>query len=173
MPDIRDITDPGSFIPEPVTPWWMWLIVALGLILLIGAIYWIYKARTSKAFQQKPSIDKARDEIQKLRDNADDMEPHTAATELSLIVRRYLAGAFSDPALFETNEEFTLRQSALPSLHTESRELVTQHLSKLSQLKYSPVTESNISENITEHIDQANELLSHIESHLNQPVKSS
>lgn len=173
MPDIHDITDPGAFIPEPSTPWWVWVALVLSIILLLAATYWIYKIRTAKKLYEKPSIDSARDEIKNLRNMAEEMEPHTAATELSLIVRRYLAGAFSDPALFETNEEFTLRQTALDKIPAKSRDLVTQHLSELSQLKYSPATGTSISETVTQHIDQADELLSHIELHINQPEKLS
>lgn len=168
MPDIRDITDPGSFIPEASTPWWVWLAVALGVILLAVIVYLFYKFRKTDDTPKTPSIQEARDEINALRAEAENMEPHEAATELSLIIRRYLAGAFSDPALFETNEEFTLRQQALTKLHPESRQLVTQHLSELSQMKYSPAKGKRLSEIITGHIDQADEVLSHIDLHLNQ-----
>lgn len=171
MPEILDITEPGIFFPEPQTPWWVWLTLALSILFLVVLIYVIHKIRSSRPQAQKASIQRAREEIQEFRKKAGDLEPHEAATELSLIIRRYLAGTFSDPVLFETNEEFTLRERALAKLHSESRPLVKNYLNALSKLKYSPQKQSleQAEEAIAQHVDHADELLSHIELHLNQP----
>jgi len=52
------------------------------------------------------------------------------ATETSLIVRRYFAATLSEPALYETTEEFQSRQIDLP-------QHVAELLNRLSNAKYS------------------------------------
>ncbi len=62
---------------------------------------------------------RARDEITQLKETVSETPINKAATELSLILRRYLASTFHDPALFETNEEFAIREGALSSLQED------------------------------------------------------
>lgn len=80
-----------------------------------------------------------------------------------MILRRYLADAFEDPAIFETNEEFILRESALNQLHPDSREPVSQFLTKISDIKYAPDTPNEDSTKITQLLDQAEDLIANIE----------
>jgi hypothetical protein len=98
--------------------------------------------------------------LEKLKTEASEHEPQTIATRISLIIRQYLEAAFDDPALFETNEEFTLRPHALAKLHPDSRKPVTDHLGVLSQLKYAPAV--NV-EHLSDLIDQAAGILANIE----------
>jgi hypothetical protein len=60
-----------------------------------------------------------------------------AATQASLILRRYLATASGDPALFETPEEFIARRDSLKSLAEEAREAAREQFDRLAALKYS------------------------------------
>lgn len=177
MPDIHDITAPGAYIPEATTPWWVWLLVALGTLALLAVAYLVYKKLTTKLTQKQPSIQDARADLQELRENAPQMAPNSIATELSLITRRYLEATLADKALFETNEEFTLRPDALAELPTDLNIQVTGYLGELSQLKYAPSQpigqDSPLSDSIHEHIHQASTLLSHVESHLTQETKPS
>jgi len=165
MPDFYDITDPGEFLPEPSTPWWLWLLVGLGVILGLGLIYYIFKKSTA-AKQRATLLDNARAKLQKLREEAPDLPPQVTATRISLIIRRYLEAAFNETALFETNEEFTLRESALAQLHPDSRAPITDHLSTLSQLKYAPNT---ITINSDTLITDAENILANIEINVNDP----
>ncbi|BDS08373.1 hypothetical protein NT6N_34130 [Oceaniferula spumae] len=158
MPDIHDITAPREFLPEPTTPWWIWAVVGLCAALVIGLVIW-FLCRPNTAKQRATLLDKARADLNQLKEDAPKLAPQITATRISLIIRRYLEAAFQDPALFETNEEFTLRQRALEKLHPDSREPVTNHLTRLSQLKYTP---ANSSEPAT-LIDEAQELLANIE----------
>ena len=162
MPEIRDITDPLTFIPEEATPWWIWLALILVLLLIFLSALFFLK-RKIQSVHSKSSLDEARQEISLLREASPEMEIHETATQLSLILRRYLASAFRDPALYETDEEFKLRPHALKSIHPSSRSKVTEHLSSLSQLKYAPVKNIKTGEVISSYIDQAEAIINNIE----------
>ena len=164
MSDFHDITDPGEFLPEPSTPWWIWVLVALASLLALALAYCIYKkSRSTKGLTTL--LDQARARLEKLRKQSPDLPPHVTATKISLIIRQYLASAFNDPALFETNEEFTLRESALAQLHPDSRAPITQHLTTLSQIKYAPTATTNITQLITD----AENIIANIEINVNDP----
>ena len=159
---IHDITDPGEFLPEPLPlwqTWWFLLAVGIGIILLVVIIYFIFRKK-SETKRRKTLLDKARERLKQLKSEAEGEQPQTIAIRISLIIRQYLEAAFNDPALFETNEEFTLRPHALEKLHPDSRVAVTTHLAELSQLKYAPDASSD---HISGLIDQAGEILANIE----------
>ena len=164
-PDIHDITDPGEFLPEP-TPFWQsgWFIalVITGLILIALILFLIFRKKTTVA-THKTLLDKARERLEKLKSDDQPRQAQAIATRISLIIRQYLEAAFEDPALFETNEEFTLRPHALAMLHPDSRQPVTELLITLSQLKYTPHVSAD---RIDELIKQAGDVLSHIELHI-------
>lgn len=159
---IHDITDPRAFLPDPA-PWWQswWGLLAMAFsVMLIGLILYFIFSRKSKTNLRKTLLDRARERLDHLKSEADAEEPQTIATRISIIIRQYLEAAFDDPALFETNEEFSLRPHALEKLHPDSRKPVTDHLNELSQLKYVPSTHT---EHISDLIDQAGHILAHIE----------
>jgi len=158
MPEIKDITPPGEFLPEPSTPWWLWALAGLGVLMLIAIVIW-FICKPSPAKKRANLLDEARARLSHLKEESPALAPHVTATRISLIIRRYLEAAFKDPALFETNEEFTLRPDALEKLHEDSRAPVTDHLTRLSQLKYAPVNSSEPAD----LIDEAEELLANIE----------
>ncbi|MGJ8676519.1 MAG: DUF4381 family protein [Akkermansiaceae bacterium] len=162
MPDIRDIPDPEQFLPEPTTPLWVWIALALGLISLAILLYFLFRKKTVSEPAQLP-IETAREEMEKLKQEIDLKPAHATATELSLIMRRYLSSALNDPALFETNEEFSLRPGALKSLKGDSKEKITQFLRDLSTLKYTPSDrvgkEGRFRELITSQVSEGENLL--------------
>ena len=165
MPEIRDITDPTEFIPEPSTPWWVWGLIACGVLLIAGIIVIIVRKR-KPAKARRSLLDKARTKLAKLRKQAESLPPHTIATRTSMVIRHYLETAFDDPALFETNEEFTLRPNALEALHPDARQQVTDHLQDLSHLKYEPnKDQASSTERALQLIGDAEKLLAHIELH--------
>ena len=157
-PKIHDITAPGDFLPEPTTPWWIWALGAITL-LAVTIIITIWLRKPNHAKQRATMLDEARGRLKKLREEAPTLAPHDTATRASLIIRRYLEGAFKDPALFETNEEFTLRPKALSKIHPNCREQIKSYLTKLSQLKYTP----SHSDETDVLIDEADDLLALIE----------
>ena len=136
----------------------MWVLAGIFLAILLIGTYFIF--RKSQSTRLKATLlDKARQKLQKLRENTT-LAPHVVAIRISLIIRRYLAIAFEDPALFETNEEFTLRETALAQLPPDSRQPVIDHLHTLSQIKYAP-DDSAISTDVL--IDAAESLLANLE----------
>ena len=141
--------------------------MVLGLIVLLAAVivFIIIRKRCPKDLQQT-SLDKARSRLNTLREETDTAPPHTIATRTSIIIRSYLEEAFQDPALFETDEEFVLRPTALQSLPSAARNEVSDFLHDLSSLKYAPHKSARPSpEDSGVIIDHAEKLLSVIELH--------
>ena len=170
-PPIRDITEPGKFLPSPSPLWhsgWFWLLVILATTFVGVISYRIYRKKTATHHSQS-LLQQAREQLESLRSKAAKLDPQTSAVRISLIIRQYLEAAFEDPALFETSEEFTLRPHALAKLHPDCRSPIVHHLCDLSGLKYSP---SEISHHISELIDQAAGLLTRIEQILSSPEPS-
>lgn len=159
MPDFSDITDPIEFLPQPTTPWGLYAGASVLLLLLTSLLVYAFLRRHQNHRRHHSHLDHARARLTELRRQADSTPPHLAATQLSLILRRYLAAAFDDPALFETNEEFCLRESALAQLHPDSRHPVSLYLSDLSQIKYVPQSAIPVSQ----LIDQAETVIANIE----------
>ena len=86
-------------------------------ILLICFI--VRKRKTNQT--RRDLLDKARAKLSELKDQSASLKPEMNATRISVILRQYLEAAFEDPALFETNEEFTLRPTALERIHPDVR----------------------------------------------------
>ncbi len=157
-PNIHDITAPGEFLPEPTYPWWVWAIAAASVaFIIILVILWLRKPDTAK--ERSTLLDDARARLAKIKEKAPNMQPHTIATETSLVIRRYLVNAFKDPAIFETTEEFTLRPQALAKLPPNSQQPIKDYLTKISELKYSP----SLTTNASQLVDEAESLLANIE----------
>ena len=164
-PNIHDITAPGEFLPEPTTPWWVWALVATGVI--AATILVILRLRHPHPNKQRANLlEETYARLAKLKKESPTLALEEIATKASLIIRRYLEIAFHDPALFETNEEFTLRPHALEKIHPDCREPITSYLTNLSQLKYAP-SQSDRPQAI---IDGAEDLLAQLELHV-MPVK--
>ena len=128
-------------------------------VLLIITLIIVWLRRPNHAKRRATLLDEARARLAKLKEQAPSMPPHTIAVQTSLVIRRYLEAAFNDPALFETNEELTLRPQALEKLHPDSREPTKDYLTRLSELKYAPSPETAAGK----LIDDAEDLLANIE----------
>ena len=163
MPEIRDITPPTEFIPEPTTPWWIWSLIALGIIVVLAIIILLIK-KNQPARRQNTLLDKTRRQLNQLQNDANNLSPATLAIHISIIIRNYLKTAFKDPAIFETQQEFTLRENALQKLPPEIRSQIKAHLQNLSDLKYEPNQDKDVSKDQAESlIQEAQQLLAHIE----------
>lgn len=170
-PPIHDITDPGEFLPGPPPLWhlwWFWLTVIVAFSLVSLILFFILRKKP----QAKPELtllEQAKSRLDKLKAESSILEPQTSAVRISLIIRQYLEAAFEDPALFETNEEFTLRPDALEKLHPDCRQAVSKHLAALSELKYFPSGEHD---HILDLINQAAHILAQIEQSVASPEPS-
>lgn len=161
-PDIHDITSPEEFLLGQPPLWqspWFWVLVITG-ILLMGFVLRKFTRQKTNQKKRKQLLEKATEALSALKAEIDSLKPQTSAVRISLIMRQYLEAAFEDPALFETDEELTLRPHALAQLQHDCRTAVIDHLHKLTQLKY---VEAGQQGPILELIDQAIEVLHMIE----------
>jgi len=141
--------------------------VAICLGALLVGIFLIFRKRQS-ARLNATLLDDARKKLKQLRAETT-LPPHVVALHLSLIIRSYLEKAFEDPALFETNEEFTLRETALAQLPPDSRQAVISYLQTLSQIKYAPA-DSTV--NTAQLINNAESLISNLEINVTPQANS-
>ena len=170
-PDIHDISSPEEFLLREAPLWqsaWFWSLLMIGSVIVWLIIRRVGKAKTSAELRQE-LLEDATTALIALKTKVDSMSPQASAVHISLIIRQYLEAAFQDPALFETNEELTLRPEALEQLHPQCRTAVMDHLGELSQLKY---VASSQQDHITELIDQTIELLKITEPAPFQPEHS-
>ena len=161
-PDIHDITSPEEFLLGQPPLWqspWFWVLVITGILLMGFVLRKLTRQKTSQKKRQH-LLDTATEALSALKAEIDSLQPQTSAVRISLIMRQYLEAAFEDPALFETDEELTLRPHALSQLQHNCRTAVIDHLHKLTQLKYVAAGQQDP---ILELIDQAIEVLHMIE----------
>jgi len=127
---------PETFLPAAPT-WYPWAIAAAIILILLLICVLIRIFRKPKA--TPPSLPKenffqiASENLEKLVGQGDTRPLAEIAAHSSLAIRSYLAGSISEPALYETVEEFKARQVDLPN---EAEEL----LSDLNEAKYSKST---------------------------------
>ena len=161
-PDIHDITSPEEFLLGQPPLWqspWFWVLMITGILLMGFVIHRLTKKKTNQK-KRRQLLETAVEALSALKAEIDSLKPQTSAVRISLIMRQYLEAAFEDPALFETDEELTLRPHALAQLQHDCRTAVIDHLHKLTQLKY---VEAGQQGPILELIDQAIEVLHMIE----------
>ena len=74
-----------------------------------------------------------------------------AATECSLILRRYLVALTGDPALFETHEEWVSRHDAIENLDADLQQQTRSLFSQLAEWKYAPADHGDEPSVVIEH----------------------
>ena len=118
-----------------VEAWWFF--VAAGLIFLVIAAILLLK-------RKRPVHDPLREkreaysEAEAAMSGAGKKSSREMAVEVSLILRRYLARSLSEPALFETHEEFIARHDGLASLPEDVRNATGEFFERLAARKYAP-----------------------------------
>lgn len=124
-----------ALIPKAETPW-LWIII--GVVLVTSLIFWLICHRMKHA-KDPANIREAafKDAIAAL-DAIPQNDPHSAALESSMILRKYLSITTEDPALFETHEEFVSRHDALQKISQAMRDEVAAIFSRLATIKYAP-----------------------------------
>jgi len=141
-PDAFTLREPipaDPYLPAPGPPWWIWAAAALFVLLLVAAIV-VAIRRHRKSGASGPDPEQARRNALAALSRIDaSAPPARLATEVSLILRRFLAEAFGDPALFETHEEFLSRHDALADLPPGQHDALARIFATLVRLKYSPV----------------------------------
>lgn len=136
--ELRDIPDVTPLLPYPWWPWWAWLVLAMATLLLW---WWIRHLRRQTPSQASLRLKAYEDAMQSLEAAKSLADPVSRSTALSLALRRYLAVAFADPALYETHEELLARHEAFGALPDSLRHALGEHFSTLCRYKYAPCEE--------------------------------
>jgi len=150
-PDFYQLRDPipaEKFLPGPEMHWWIWGLLALAAILVIALLVAILR-RSKQGPRVDPSAARRR-ALAALAGIDPSKRAAEVATEVSLLLRRFLADTLGDPALFETHEEFLSRQASLDGLPEDQRQQTRDHFATLAHLKYGPDTEADTTELLTE-----------------------
>ncbi|MDG1358311.1 MAG: hypothetical protein P8P36_08975 [Akkermansiaceae bacterium] len=159
---MHDITNPEAFLLGQPPVWhtlWFWVMIVSASIIVGILIYKISSGENTEKKRQQ-LLQSATEALLTLKRDSGSLPPQTLAVRISLILRQYLEAAFDDPALFETDEELTLRPDAMTKVDSQYRNQVIDHLHQLSVLKYA---ESDQQQRIDKLIDQALELLRIVE----------
>lgn len=129
--------DHGIPAPEtylPGSPLWFWWLMAAGIFLLLILASFLYRAFRKKTLP--PLLPPPHDfyaaaalRLRELEAGCDSRPLSEMAADCSLTIRAYLADSLSEPALYETVEEFKARQVELPR---EAETLLTS----LNDVKY-------------------------------------
>ena len=138
MSDLYDIPDPDALLPGIAVAWWGWL--SLG-ILLTAATCLLIRFLPRHSAPVSPSDTFFRDSCETLetfRPLLTKLTLAEIATETSFVLRHYLVLTLSEPALYQTHEEFLLRSDALQNLPGGARDRLAPLLSELASAKYGP-----------------------------------
>lgn len=110
--------------------------IALVLLALLGVIVFaVLRARSRRHPMTEPSpLDSALAALARLEEELPPLRP--CALRLSLLLRTYLAGCAQDPALYETQEEFSQRIDSLASVPAALRPELRELLDELASYKY-------------------------------------
>lgn len=117
--------------------------VALVLVVLLAAAL-LYLRRQRLAKRAAQAVTPLETALQALAALEEELPPlRLCALRLSLLLRTYLAGCAQDPALYETQEEFSQRMDSLENIPRPFRPELHDLLDELASFKY--VAESDAS----------------------------
>ena len=137
---MHEAPPPEALLPASPHPA-LWAAAALA-ILLLALLAWFATRPKHKgpnlAAERRAARDRAAAGLQALAQASPPPDARQAAVRASLELRRYLAVASGDPALFETHEEFITRQDSLACLDETARSACSAAFARLAKLKYAP-----------------------------------
>ncbi|MBK1791262.1 DUF4381 family protein [Persicirhabdus sediminis] len=153
---LQDITNADSYLQEAAAPQWATgLAIAAGVIIVI-AIIWALRSPQKKYGKSQGQL--ANEALTSLKERCAELSNKELATELSLILRRFLDVTYQDPSIYQTHEEFILREDALLNIDNDKRSHLLDFLTHLNAFKYKQ--QSTAAQD--ELIKQANELLTQL-----------
>jgi len=133
-------------LPESLVPamdlTWLWIAIAV-FVILTAVIILIGKRKKHSRMDPLALRRAAYKAAVKSFENTTADDARDAAVKSSMILRRFLADAVGDPALFETHEEFIIRRNSLGKLTPPAREAATTTFAKLARVKYAPEVPSD------------------------------
>lgn len=132
--ELLEPTSPEALVPDSWIEPWM-IALAVGFFLIILTV-WIFRKKKTPKVDPHAARLLAHAETTAALAGIGSQSPRDTAIQSSLILRKYLAAAASDPALFETHEEYLSRHEALKSFSEESRKAAGLGFARLASLKY-------------------------------------
>ncbi len=135
--ELQDAASPEALLPDHgLWPWWA---AAVLIVLVITAVmFLVFRKRKAAALDPRKIREEVfREALGSLSAIRTD-DPRDSSVQCSLVLRKYLSVAASDPALYETHEEFISRRDALQSLSDAARSAAGSGFSRLAALKYGP-----------------------------------
>ena len=137
--ELRGVLPPEPLLPSPGLPAWAWFALSAGVLLAALTAIVIIRLVRKGGRLGSPSLRELsyRQALAALQSISPD-RIQEAATQVSSALRRYLAGACGDPALYETHEEFIGRHQALAAYPDDVRAGTSEAFSHLALLKYGP-----------------------------------
>lgn len=144
--ELLEPTSPEALVPDSwIEPWMIAVVVGLALI-IIGLL--LLRKKKLPKFDPKAARLAAHAEATAALAGINGQTPRDTAVQASLILRRFLATASGDPALFETHEEFISRHEALKSFSDEARKAANLGFTRLASLKYAAEIPDAVPENV-------------------------
>jgi len=132
--ELYEPASPEALIPDSwVEPW---MLVALGVLILITALYFLLRKKKSAPSDPLAARKAAYKEALASLEQIQADTSREAAVQSSLVLRKYLSLAAQDPALFETHEEFISRRNSLGVLTDDARLATESSFARLAALKY-------------------------------------
>lgn len=126
---------PESMVPDYGL--WPWFLAGGILLVVLTAILIVVRKRKQKT-DPHAARNAAFAEALAALEKSQPVDARGAAIQSSLILRKYLALAAADPALYETHEEFVSRHDALSVLSSDARTAAESGFTTLASLKYAP-----------------------------------
>ncbi len=135
LPELEPAISPLPFME--ITPWWLYPSLVAGGLLLAGLAYYLYR-RSRRKVEVVPETaqQRAHAQLAELAQRIPELNLAALSIELSLILRGFITGETSDPALYETHQEFNQRLDALDHIPRSCQEETHSLLEKLAQMKY-------------------------------------
>lgn len=137
--ELHDVESAERFLARFWLPWWQWLALGAAVLALLVVLAIILRRTRQPRTDPAAALRRAQLALAALAER-----PPSAisqlATDVSLVLRRFLAEASGDPALYQTREEFVSRSDALAALPATERTATTELFAELAELKYAPAS---------------------------------
>lgn len=125
---------PESLVPDSFVEPWMIVVAVLFLLALLAVFFCRRKSQPTvdPIAIRRAAYSEAASALSRIQSG----QARDAAIQSSLILRKFLSVAASDPALFETHEETISRHEAFKAFSEEARQSTTRGFTRLASLKY-------------------------------------
>lgn len=117
--------------------------LALLVLLAVLALVFFFISRAQRKRLNVPVVNPLDNALAALAELEEELPPlRPCALRLSLLLRAYLAGCAQDPALYETQEEFSQRMDSLAGVPAALRPELRELLDELAGYKYAAETQA-------------------------------